>query len=163
VAKQNARSGVEIDTSAFTANYADENNAVRLGPYLEELTAPVEKTPNVVGVIVAINGKVDSLDVFESTPLFTKLWPKLLTSYALDAATGADDSSLARCSRRKACDFLAEASSAKVEDSQTQDGIALVRRATEDVVSFSAGEASFDSAGGFGGGFGGVHASAFAH
>ena len=46
-----------------------------------------------VGVIVAVSGEMHSLDVFESTPLFQKLWPKLLKSYALDAANNASDDS----------------------------------------------------------------------
>jgi hypothetical protein len=37
-------------------------------------------------LVVAVNGKVESLDVFQSTPQFRNLWPKLLKSYALDAA-----------------------------------------------------------------------------
>jgi hypothetical protein len=167
VAKQNAASKVDIATGAFTANYADPAAAERLTPYRDHLQAPVEKTENVVGVIVAINGEVDSLDIFESTPLFTKLWPKLLASYALDAATQSEEErSEQLCPRRKAHAFLAEATSAEVEETETQDGIALVRRASDRVVSFAAGESSsadFSGDGLGGGGFGGVHASAFAH
>jgi hypothetical protein len=41
---------------------------------------------NVIGAIVAINGKLVWLDVFSGqTNLFEKYWPKLLRSYALDA------------------------------------------------------------------------------
>ena len=40
--------------------------------------------------MVAINGKIESVDIFESTPLFRKLWPKLLQSYALDALHASD-------------------------------------------------------------------------
>jgi hypothetical protein len=167
VAQQNAASKVEIASNAFTANYADPAAAVRLKPYRDRLQAPIAKTENVVGVIVAINGEVDSLDIFESTPLFTKLWPKLLASYALDAATRDDaEDADPPCPRREARAFLVDATSAKVEETETQDGIALVRRASDRVVSFAAGESSsFDSsAGGLGGGgFGGVHAAAFAH
>ena len=42
--------------------------------------------------IVAVNGRFEQIDVFESTPLFNKLWPKLLKSYALDAANTNGDS-----------------------------------------------------------------------
>jgi hypothetical protein len=165
VALHNAKANLDVPTGAFTANYASQEVAGRFQPYVEHLLAPVRDTQNVVGVIVAINGKVDSLDVFESTPLFTKLWPKLLRSFALDAATRSEEEGADMlCPRRKAHAFLVEATSAEVEETETQDGIALVRRASDDVVSFTAGEASADFSGsGFGGGFGGVHAAAFAH
>ena len=42
----------------------------------------------VVGAIVAVNGTVEAVDVFQSTPLFQKLWPKLLKGHALDALAG---------------------------------------------------------------------------
>lgn len=161
VARQNAAAGVEIDTGAFTANYTAPDAAARFQPYRENLLAPVEETENVVGVVVAINGEVDSLDIFESTPLFARLWPKLLMSYALDAATRSEESvAHKQCSRRQARAFLAEATSAEIAESETKDGIALVRRAGDRVTSFIAGEASSAD---FSGGFGGVHASAFAH
>src|SRR5262249_13193813 len=94
VAQENARSGA-VDgnyTGAFTENYAGKKIVDKLEPLVEKLKEPVAKTPNIVGVIVAINGKADSMDVFQSTPLFQKLWPKLLKSYAFDAtnATGDD-------------------------------------------------------------------------
>jgi hypothetical protein len=165
VARQNAASGVEIETGAFTANYANPQAAERFEPYREALLSPVQETEHVVGVIVAINGKVDSLDVFESTPLFTRLWPKLLGSYSLDAASRSQETVAEQpCSRRQARAFLVEATSAEIAESETKDGVALVRRAGERVTSFQAGEPSTaDSLGGFGGGgFGGVHASAFA-
>jgi hypothetical protein len=165
VAAQNAKAGVSVQSGAFTANYADPAAVERLDAYIESMLKPVEEMENVVGVIVAIDGEVDSLDIFESTPLFKKLWPKLLKSYALDAATSVDNEGADKlCSRRAAREFLVDAGAAEISDSQTQDGIALVRRASDRLVSFAAGEPAADFNGGLGGGgFGAVHASAFAH
>ena len=61
-------------------------------PYLDHLQRPVADLEQPVGILVAINGKIESIDVFESTPLFLKLWPKLLKSYALDAANSREES-----------------------------------------------------------------------
>ncbi|HEY9785821.1 MAG TPA: DUF6569 family protein [Candidatus Obscuribacterales bacterium] len=40
---------------------------------------------DVIGYAFAINGKINSADVYASNALFTKLWPKLLKSTAVEA------------------------------------------------------------------------------
>src|SRR5262245_36283166 len=76
VESANARSNVEAATGTFTANYSDVELLERLRPYMDHLRDPITETDNVVGVIVAVNGEMESMDVFQSTPLFRKLWPK---------------------------------------------------------------------------------------
>ena len=116
-----------------------------------------------VSMVVAINGKVHSMDVFESTPLFRKLWPTLLKSYALDAANAADPKIVvALCPTSDACGFLREATEGEAK-TEVKGDIVMTRRSTESLESFSAGHA--DAAGGvirgFGGNASGVHTSAF--
>ena len=181
VKAENSKSNVETASDTFTANYTDAEATKRLDPYLEKLLQPVADMPQVVGVVVAVNGKPQSIDVFESTPLFKKLWPKLLKSYALDAANqDTEDAADAICTLATAEAFLNDAATADVEKSETRNDVALTRRASTNLVSFSLmtdTQASHDrrseqpqssspasAAGGMGGGFGGaVHSSAFAH
>jgi hypothetical protein len=40
-----------------------------------------------VGVVVAVNGNAEWADVFASTDLLAKYWPKLMRSYVAEAAT----------------------------------------------------------------------------
>lgn len=141
VGQTNASSGVQADSGAFTHNYVDGASVERLAPYIEGLQKPVAKTERIVGVVVAINGRLDSVDVFESTPLFRKLWPKLLKSYALDAANAQPaDGDGPACSHEDAARFLAEAAHADVERSETKDGVMLVHRQSERVAAFAAAE-----------------------
>jgi hypothetical protein len=174
VSTENAKAGVQPQSGAFTANYADDEAVKRFQPYIDKLHGPVAQTEHVVGVIVAVNGKIESMDVFESTPLFKKLWPKLLKSHALDAAnaTGAEVAGKA-CTRQDAVAFLTETAAAGASKTETKGDIAVSRRENERVLLFSAhswdevrdpAAARADaSAGGFGGGgLGGVHAAAFA-
>lgn len=42
------------------------------------------KNQNAVGVVVAINGEIEWADIFASTELLQKYWPKLVRSYAAD-------------------------------------------------------------------------------
>jgi hypothetical protein len=169
VSQSNAASGVAPSSGAFTANYVDPGNRRRLEAYIERLQQRVIDEPNVVGVVIAINGKLEAVDVFESTPLFQKLWPKLLKSYALDAAVGAGGKRKARGATVAAAEgFLAKALTGDVRgESQGQGGLIVQERAADGVVSFTASgqPAAADAApavdsGGFGGG---VHTSALAH
>ena len=158
VGNVNSLTGNATDSGTFAANYVNERTLAELQPYVEAVREPVADVDNVVGVIVAVNGEVHSLDRFESTALFKKLWPKLLKSYALDAVSVADaKDAAARCGAEEARDFLAESMRAGVEKSETNHGVSVTRRSSSNVVSFSAEDASM-AADGFGGG---VHASAF--
>jgi hypothetical protein len=146
-----------VDTGAFTVNYVDQNVLKQLEPYIDKLRQPVSKRPKIVGVIVAINGKIESVDVFESTPLFRKLWPKLLKSYALDAVATADYNEAKKtCTVTDAKSFLNESLQGNVEEqTKTTGGLFVTKRTSDNTVSFSFG-------GGLGGSGGsGVHASAF--
>jgi hypothetical protein len=164
VAQANLASGVQAESGAFTANYVDADVLERLQPYIDALTRPVAGQARIVGVIVAINGKAESVDVFESTPLFAKLWPKLLRSYSLDALHVADaEEARQACSVADATAFLKDVLQAGVEKTdETEGGLVVTRRSSDSVMSFSAGDAS-PAAGGFGGGGfgGGVHTAGF--
>ncbi len=132
-----AKSGVKPDdfseNETFLGNYTDEESAKRLVPYIEKLKDPVAGTAQVVGVVVAINGKVESLDAFESTPLFRKLWPKLLKSYALDAANAADPKrDKVACPSSAVCQFVDELQKTPAEEKQADKGkIAITSRSSE--------------------------------
>jgi hypothetical protein len=64
---------------------------------LDAVAAPVErdyqslirqlKDKNAVGVVVAVNGEIIWADLFASSDLLAKYWPKLVRSYAAEAVT----------------------------------------------------------------------------
>ncbi len=174
----NAKAGVNSDSEAFSRNYSDEEVAKRLKPYLQALEVPLAEAENVVGVIVAMRGEVESLDIFESTPLFQKLWPKLLKSYALDAANAIDeeteDTVAKACDLEDALAFLKEVAESKAETEGTEikADLATTRGENDRLLRFSAHERRGGGAafgiGGLGGGIGGggffggsVHGAAF--
>jgi hypothetical protein len=117
------------------------------------------------------------MDVFESTPLFRKLWPKLLKSYALDAVneqTAAAASKVA--TRGQALVFLRETAKANPGQVETNGDVSVSHRESDRVLLFSAhqqpqpnvGDSDDLSGGsvgmgGMGGGLGGaIHAAGFA-
>jgi hypothetical protein len=64
---------------------------------VDAVAAPVEheyqslihqlKDKNAVGVVVAVNGEIVWADIFASSDLLEKYWPKLVRSYAAEAVT----------------------------------------------------------------------------
>ena len=78
-----------------TSSYAkvNENEAVR--KQVDSVAKPIEQNyqslihqlrdRNAVGVVVAVNGRIIWADVFASTDLLEKYWPKLVRSYASEA------------------------------------------------------------------------------
>lgn len=55
------------------------------GAYVEALKPLAGKAPDVIGYAFAINGAVNSADVYPSNALFLKMWPKLLQASAVEA------------------------------------------------------------------------------
>ncbi|MBI3863101.1 MAG: hypothetical protein HY290_14515 [Planctomycetia bacterium] len=163
VATANSASGAKWASGAFTANYVDPDVVKKLRPYIDALTRPVSDHEQVVGIVVAINGKIETVDVFESTPLFRKLWPQLLKSFALDALQSEDaddEESKTIVAQTDAQEFLAKILHDQPgENRKTEGGLVVSRHETKDAISFSAG----GMMGGMGGGMAApVHAAGFA-
>jgi hypothetical protein len=171
VSSANAASGVQAQTGAFTANYTSQELTRQIDAYVKELEKPVAGRPQVVGALVAVNGKIESVDVFGSTPLFQKVWPKLLKSHALDAAVAAPAEKPPKDAQtatlRDAEQFFRTAMQADVKQkNEGTGGLVLMKRESAGVVSFSASEKSAaPQAAGMGGGMGGfgsLHSAGYA-
>jgi hypothetical protein len=53
--------------------------------YIEGLQAAGDSGQDIVGSVVAINGKIKSGDIYASNALFRKMWPKILAAGATEA------------------------------------------------------------------------------
>ena len=142
VALQNSASMVAAEDATFSANYSDADFVKQLEPYVQKLQQPIAERRNIVGVIVAVGGKVESMDMFESTPLFKKLWPKLLKSYALDAATQratgeAETEATDTATIADARTFFEKAARGEVTKENTTGELAVVARESEGVICFT--------------------------
>lgn len=56
--------------------------------YVKNLSKIVEGRPDVIGYAFAINGKLNSADIYASRDLFRSMWPKLLKASAVEAVAG---------------------------------------------------------------------------
>ena len=78
---------VSSPVSRSSLELALENSKVKetSAAYIDELAGILKDKPDVIGYVFAINGKVNSADVYASRELFVKLWPKLLKASAVEA------------------------------------------------------------------------------
>jgi len=80
---------------ARTTSYAKVNENEEVKKQVDAVAKPIEQNyqslihqlreRNAVGVVVAVNGRIIWADVFASTDLLEKYWPKLVRSYASEA------------------------------------------------------------------------------
>ena len=78
-----------------TSSYAKVNQNEEVKRQVDAIAKPIElnyqslirqlRDRNAVGVVVAVNGRIIWADVFASTDLLEKYWPKLIRSYASEA------------------------------------------------------------------------------
>jgi ARG/rhodanese/phosphatase superfamily protein len=78
-----------------TSSYAGVMENVEVQRKLDKVAAPIERDysklihelrdRNAVGVVVAVDGEIIWADIFASTQLLEKYWPKLVRSYATEA------------------------------------------------------------------------------
>jgi hypothetical protein len=175
VAKTNSKVGNRSGSGNFAANYFSHDIVADFEPFIKKLK-PLVETKQIVGVAVAVDGKMLSVDIFESTPLFKKFWPKLLKSYALDAVAAKSekgaDKTLKVVAIQDCIQFLKDVENSKAEIQNLANGQKVYKRNSRAATSFSYYDAQASSAararqrgaaqsnegGGFGGG-GGVHTS----
>ena len=83
----NVGGSVNDGASRSSLQLSMENNKVKetTNAYSKALADIVKNKPDVIGYVCAINGQVNSADIYSSNSLFTKLWPKLLTASAIEA------------------------------------------------------------------------------
>ena len=101
--QQSAMETVEVTAAApqvaneiaQTSSYAKVNENEEVKKQVDAVARPIEQNyqslirqlrdRNAVGVVVAVNGRIIWADVFASTDLLEKYWPKLVRSYASEA------------------------------------------------------------------------------
>jgi len=83
----NVGGNVKNEASPTSFQLALENKEVQKTAenYIDALSGIVNGKTDVIGYVFAINGKINSADIYASSILFKKLWPKLLKASAIEA------------------------------------------------------------------------------
>ncbi|HWF93481.1 MAG TPA: DUF6569 family protein [Xanthobacteraceae bacterium] len=100
--------------------------------YVKALLPIGEKDNDIVGYIFAVNGKINSADIYPSNGLFRKMWPKLLRASATEALTERDGAAAPAPPPSEASGFLASLGEARsVEKDVGSGGSVQVRESAK--------------------------------
>ncbi len=107
--------------------------------YVKQLAAIINGKQDVIGYVFAINGQLNSADLYSSNALFKKLWPKLLEASAIEAFAEFEQSGkFAPVTAGMTQAFLRDAESGKAEVKTLRPRTRMIKRETEKQVLFEA-------------------------
>lgn len=90
-----------------------------------------------IGYAFAINGRVNSADVYASHALFAKLWPKLLKATATEALAELDQEPAAEpVSTETIQEFLADSEQPKAKSKEVTQRVKVVTREDDQNIFF---------------------------
>lgn len=122
---------VRSQLSASSLQLSLENEKLKdvSGDFIKALTGIVKGKPDVIGFAFAINGKLNSADVYASHALFAKLWPKLLNAAAVEAiAEFNPKGNFDAVTADNVAAFLREAESGKAEQKAVTQRVLSIQR-----------------------------------
>ncbi|MEP6743500.1 MAG: DUF6569 family protein [bacterium] len=127
---ENVGMRVNSTVSESSLQLAVENTRVResADSYIKALVNIVDRSDDVIGYVFAINGNVNSADVYSSNALFKKLWPKLLKANAVEAIASLQKEKFTPPKEASAKAFLTEAEQARPSEKQVTKRVKLVTR-----------------------------------
>jgi hypothetical protein len=133
---------------SVTVNSADSPSSLQLAvenpkvqetasEYTKALAKIVDGKADVIGYAFAINGDMNSADVYASNGLFLKLWPKLLKANAVEAiAELQKDKKFEPATVEQVKSFIAEAEAGKSAEKEVTGRIKLLTREDEKNIFF---------------------------
>ena len=111
-----------------------ENKRVQqtVSDYIDNLSSIIDGKTDIIGYAFAINGQVNSGDVYSSNGLFKKLWPKLLESSATEAL-GEFQKGVAYepVDVNAVKSFMNEAETGKDETKEVAKSVTMIKRETK--------------------------------
>jgi hypothetical protein len=99
--------------------------------FVAKLKPAGEASPEIVGFVIAINGKINSAEVYPSNALFRKMWPKMVEAAATEAIGEKDNPPAQPPSREDVARFLADAETGQAENSKVTAGLQASIRDTD--------------------------------
>lgn len=115
--------------------------------YVKMLSSAIAGKTDVIGYAFAINGKINSADVYVSNALFKKLWPKMLKASAVEAVADLDPTSRIYAASPKPASvstFMAESDRGRAEEKRGPGRTKVTTRESDDGVVFEAKDEKTD-------------------
>lgn len=105
--------------------------------YIAALKPAGEASGEIVGFVIAVNGKINSAEVYPSNALFRKMWPKMVEAAATEAIAEKADAAAASApppARADVARFLAAAETGQAEQAPLTAGLQRARHDAEKAV-----------------------------
>lgn len=135
---------VRSKQSASSLELTLENKEVKraVQEYVDAISRLIEGKKDVVGFVSAINGELNSADVYASAGLFKKVWPKLLKSCSVEALAELQKTrAFSHPTAQLAAAFLQNDDQAKIHERQINDQLRVITRQSKDRIVFETYEA----------------------
>ncbi len=135
---RNIGTRVNSEASESSLQLTVENHKVQAtaDSYIKALSNIAAGKSDVIGYVFAINGKVNSADVYGSNALFQKLWPKLLKANAVEAIAELQRGQFKPASVENAKTFLTDAEKAKSSEQAVTARVKVVTKEDDKNVFF---------------------------
>ncbi|HEY6232580.1 MAG TPA: DUF6569 family protein [Pyrinomonadaceae bacterium] len=135
---RNVGARVNSPVSESSLQLAVENKRVQATAegYIKALSNIADDSDDVIGYVFAINGKVNSADIYGSNVLFKKLWPKLLKANATEAIAELQDGPFKPASAGNVQGFLSQSEKAKGTDKDINPRVNLLTREDSENILF---------------------------
>jgi len=142
-AQEGLSQGVNDDVRGFASRsslqLALENDKVQdsAGEYVKKLSSIVEEHTDVIGFVFAINGRLNSADVYPSNAMFKRFWSRLLKAAAIEALSEqSSNEKSGSVSIEAAGDFLVDAEKGTESFNEVTARTHMVKRESEKGVFF---------------------------
>lgn len=122
-------------SSSLQLALEDRKVAANIDDYVRELSRITDGKSDVIGYAFAINGKINSADIYVSNALFRKVWLKNLKATATEAVSESKAVRLAAPVKAEAVkDFMEEADRAKADTRRVAGSNRVTKREDKDNV-----------------------------
>src|ERR1044072_8495102 len=126
-----------VNTSSFELSVENAKVKETTEAYTNALSVILRNKSDVIGYVFAINGHVNSADVYASRALFAKLWPKLLKASAVEAVAESNKAAEATPVVSEVVHkFLTDSEKARAEERQVTRRVKVVTREDEKNIFF---------------------------
>ncbi len=145
---ENVGSSVNSTVSESSLQLSLENKKVQevTDDYIKKLSNIVSGKSDVIGYAVAVNGKMNNADVYGSSALFHKLWPKLLKASAVEAVAELQKGAKFETVQSEHVEgFFAAAEDGKAAEDEVSDRVRRVTRETDENLLFETRDAKQDA------------------
>lgn len=145
-AQQNISANVMVDVqknasgSSLQLSLENKKVAEATDEYIKKLRELTKGKDDVIGYAFAINGKINSADIYVSNHLFNKLWPKMLKAAAIEAVSEMHNNKAGKDEVKTddVAAFLTDSDKGKQQDRPTAAKSRVVSRETENSAVYEA-------------------------